>query len=885
MISVKPNDGNAITDGDMLNVGPRELKFTFNEDQTIDEATLSAIKMLRAGGDDVLDNANDVVVDYGWIGLGERPNEVVVRFAETLPDDLYRITIVGAGNEPLTNIEYLPFHEGEDVSITFDLDLGALVTAIVPQPTYRDAAGDLHQDRDKIVVYFNADTLDQTSAENADFYRLTVTGQTAETDDDVEIAPQSIVYDPVANTVELTFSDDLANYGTGAFRLRIGNEYREIETSTQDASTVGDTFQTATNLGLLGSSLGAASLIVSSEIEPLPYDLEWPGAISDIGHRDTPEALLDESYFLERYFANDDQYGITTIEYNFQDHYGDDPAGHPLQNLISEKQKERAREIMELFGYYLGIQVVETADSGMTIATGDLRALDVTIPTGRGGVLGIAAGGLTGTAIMDALENWDESLFGGNENLPDDNEVPSDSDGTQPSWFLTAMHEIGHLLGMGHTNDMNAMTVMGEGDDSLYYTATSEMVYPGDLDIVNGRYMYRPDSTDVDVYKFEIEQAGTFSAETIAERLDNSSLLDSSLRLFDSDKNFVAGNDDYYSEDSYLEIYLQPGIYYVAVSSTGNSQYDLDVENSGIGGTTQGEYDLRVSFTPDVNEHLSDTTGTWFDGDADGVAGGVHNFWFNVQPLSNTIFVDKIADGVVQDGTLAHPYREIDTALAAARADDIVRIVGNYDRTFMAPDEYETGTLSKGLAAGDLNGDGWKDIVTTIRNDLDNKSFVSILFGVGDGTFWSPVDYEVGKNPTAVEIGDITGDGLLDIIVANGGANTLSVLGNLGDGTFESLPKLFVGSGPSDLALGDLNGDGHLDIVTSNATDGTVSVLLSNGAGGFRDQLVCPVGDSPSAVALGDVDNNQRVDVIVANSGDDTINVLLNSEKHTHPRH
>ncbi len=867
LISIKPNNGKAISDGDLLHVGPRELKFTFNEGQTIDEATLGAIKLLRAGGDDVLDNANDVVVDYGWIGLGERPNEIVVRFAETLPDDLYRITIVGAGDEPLANIKGTPFHQGEDVGITFDLDLGALVTAIVPQPTWRDAAGDLHQDRHKIVIYFNDDTLDAASAQNSDFYRLTVTAQTADTADDVEIAPQSIVYDAVANTVELTFADDLANLGTGALQLRIGNEWRQIGTTARDESVVGDTFQAATDLGMLGSGTDAASLIVSSEIEPLPFDLEWPGAITDIGHRDLPLAQPFSTHYTERYFAKDDQYGIATIEYNFQDHYGDDPSGNPLHNLISEAQKDRAREIFDLYSYYLGVAFVETVDSGLTIATGDMRALDPGVPTGPGGTISLTDIVLDIT-IMDAAEDWNDSLYGGEET----------------NWFATAMQGIGHLLGFGYADDMDPVTVLGNNDngfyngDPQYYGVSNELVYPGDHDIVHGRHMFRPDGTDVDVYKFEIEQAGTFSAETIAERLQDPSLLDSNLKLYDDANNVIAGNDDYYSEDSYIEVYLQPGTYYVAVSSTGNNHYDPRVEGSGIGGTTQGRYDLRVGFTPDVGRHISDTTGTWLDGDADGVPGGVHNFWFNVQPLSRTIFVDKIADGGTADGTLANPYSQIDLALAAADADDIVRIVGNYDPTFVDQVEYETGTLSHGLATGDLNGDGWEDIVTTIQNELQETNYVSILFGVGDGTFWAPVDYEVGPDPTAVEVGDVTGDGLLDIIVANGGENTLSVLENLGDGAFAALPKLFVGYAPSDLALGDLNGDGALDIVAANATDNTVSILLSNGTGGFLDQDVYDVGAAPAAVALGDFDDNQRIDVVVANSEDDTINVLLNEE-------
>ena len=60
-------------------------------------------------------------------------------------------------------------------------------------------------------------TLDQASAETTNFYRLAVTNETATTNDDIEIFPTSVAYDRITNKAILTFAQDLANYGTGAF--------------------------------------------------------------------------------------------------------------------------------------------------------------------------------------------------------------------------------------------------------------------------------------------------------------------------------------------------------------------------------------------------------------------------------------------------------------------------------------------------------------------------------------------------------------------------------------------------------------------------------------------------------------------------------------------
>ncbi len=64
-----------------------------------------------------------------------------------------------------------------------------------------------------------------------------------------------------------------------------------------------------------------------------------------------------------------------------------------------------------------------------------------------------------------------------------------------------------------------------------------EPVFPGNFDILHGNYVHRSDSIDVDLYRFEVnlgdaDRVGTLTAETFAERLSDSSLLDTTLTLF-----------------------------------------------------------------------------------------------------------------------------------------------------------------------------------------------------------------------------------------------------------------------------------------------------------------------------------------------------------------
>ena len=187
---------------------------------------------------------------------------------------------------------------------------------------------------------------------------------------------------------------------------------------------------------------------------------------------------------------------------------------------------------------------------------------------------------------------------------------------------------------------------MGQGIESGALPGNNiEPSYPGNHDIVHGQYLYRPDGTDVDLYEFDVPVTGTFSAEVVAERQMSASNLDSVLRLYrrnlDGTYELIAQNDDYFSSDSYFNLNLDAGKYFLGISSKGNDNYDPTVTDSGFGGTSQGQYDIRVNFRPDVAVTILDTTVTAFDGDHDGQPGGAFNFWLRTATDSNTLIVDK----------------------------------------------------------------------------------------------------------------------------------------------------------------------------------------------------------------------------------------------------
>ena len=183
------------------------------------------------------------------------------------------------------------------------------------------------------------------------------------------------------------------------------------------------------------------------------------------------------------------------------------------------------------------------------------------------------------------------------------------------------------------------------------------------------------------------------------------------------------------------------------------------------------------------------------------------------------------------------------------------------------------GTVVDQFTIGDLNGDHIPDVVA-INSAINMFGTISVLLGDGAGGFNSPVTYPVGGAvPVWSAIADFNHDGKPDIAVSlAGSANAISVLLGNGDGTFQSAINYPVGSSPQGIALGDVNGDGQVDIVSADECGddpacraGAVSVLLGNGDGTFQPRISMVEGLFPLQVGLGDFNGDGLMDVAVAN--------------------
>ena len=211
-------------------------------------------------------------------------------------------------------------------------------------------------------------------------------------------------------------------------------------------------------------------------------------------------------------------------------------------------------------------------------------------------------------------------------------------------------------------------------------------------------------------------------------------------------------------------------------------------------------------------------------------------------------------------------------------------LLGNGDGTFQAAVSYDSGgQYAYAIAVADVNGDGKPDLLVANWS----SSSVGVLLGNGDGSFQAAVTYDSGGQRTAsIAVADVNGDGKLDLIVGNqcpSGSScnltkdgSVSVLLGIGDGTFQTaMPYDSGGQGALSVAVADVNGDGKADIVVANCSssdcvdgegNGTAVVLLGNGDGTFQAGVPYDSGgDDASSVAIADLNGDGKPDLLVAN--------------------
>ena len=205
---------------------------------------------------------------------------------------------------------------------------------------------------------------------------------------------------------------------------------------------------------------------------------------------------------------------------------------------------------------------------------------------------------------------------------------------------------------------------------------------------------------------------------------------------------------------------------------------------------------------------------------------------------------------------------------------------GGFTRAPASP--FAVGPSPYPFAIGDVNGDGHLDIVATATatgplrtQQLPMSKALTLLLGDGKGGFRSSrLPLRTGE-PWFAVIGDLNGDRIPDIAVTHHDMSKLTVL--LARGGFEEAPASPFDFGGNVLhaMAADVNRDGKMDVLAVGGD--SMRIMLGDGRGGFTPGPVTPSGPGAWRLASGDINQDGKIDVVTSNMENDTVSVLLGS--------
>lgn len=200
-----------------------------------------------------------------------------------------------------------------------------------------------------------------------------------------------------------------------------------------------------------------------------------------------------------------------------------------------------------------------------------------------------------------------------------------------------------------------------------------------------------------------------------------------------------------------------------------------------------------------------------------------------------------------------------------------------YDSEIDIREPGEGAILSYGAYAGDINNDGWSDLM--IPNEGPNDFRVFLNDGAGNYSDFVIYNMPSSSQPSTNEGADFNGDGEIDIAIGSGAGRFISVFMGSGDGTFGSENP--VEAGPTgawvrSICVADADGDGFDDMISTTRDHDKVAVILNNGNGTFGTPTHFEAnGDSETTCAAADVNGDGITDFFIGSFSSSSISLML----------
>jgi hypothetical protein len=205
--------------------------------------------------------------------------------------------------------------------------------------------------------------------------------------------------------------------------------------------------------------------------------------------------------------------------------------------------------------------------------------------------------------------------------------------------------------------------------------------------------------------------------------------------------------------------------------------------------------------------------------------------------------------------------------------------------------DFPAGNGPVSIAAADFDGDGKMDLVIS-DNGSDQLTILKNNSVVDSFMFSTAATLTVPSQPLQVITGDFNNDGKPDIVVPCFGASSVVVLqnnaatGTLNSSSFSTPVSYPLSTGGFGIAIGDVNGDGRMDLVTSNFFADSFTVLRNEMTGSainassfvYDSSYFVGTGYGPLGITVADVDGDTKADVITANNFNNRISIFESYE-------